>query len=338
MAILNDIERKFPWSFLGCVAGVVFGLFGIYTVFFYDKFPDLKIETTSDAPVFSVKEQVPELDILFQKTNIREAHQGLSIVTLRINNQGKSPIRASDFDVKDPLTVSLLNGKIIRADMVDSSEDYFKNVFTEAKTSDSKIILPPFIMERGRYMAIRVLVLHDEKVRPKFSATGKIANIKELTITPYTLSEPVSVIHSTIQGDVVVQGLRVLVYGGGLIAAIGLIAVIMNFISSAFRRRRERKQQERLEDLVTGYLQKMPLDLQNQLRPFTRLCMKNDILHYIKYVFGEGMSENWSGKVLHLLLSDMERIDPEFQTYHLQLTPEIKKHLINIIEYIKKNM
>lgn len=93
MSLFSEIDRKFPWSFLGFIAAIIFGGFGIYTVFFYHTNPDLRMEVANDAPVFSLREQVTGLEIMFRGANIRESHQGLSILTLRIANRGNVAIR-----------------------------------------------------------------------------------------------------------------------------------------------------------------------------------------------------------------------------------------------------
>ena len=64
--LMQSIEQKIPWSFLGFLVGVTFGCFGIYSVFFYTKAPDLRVEIISSAPVFSIQENVQELDIIFK--------------------------------------------------------------------------------------------------------------------------------------------------------------------------------------------------------------------------------------------------------------------------------
>lgn len=343
MTLFADIDRKFPWSFLGFVAGVAFGLFGIYTVFFYDKYPALDIEVANDAPVFSVREQVPELDILFQGTSIREAHQGLAVVTLKISNNGKAAIRASDFDAKDPLALTLLNGKIIRVDLLDSSEDYFKTVFSQVTTTNGTIVIPPFIMEQGRFMALQVLVLHDEKVRPQFKATGKVAGIAQLSIKPCMVAEPVSPKRSAFSGDLPIQGLRVVVYGGGLITAIVAIVTSSIGISSRISRRRNKELRIRRERILLEYLQNQPPDIRHQLRPFARLCIQHDFAatHLLMRILrseAKDPQELQNDEELRMILRQAEMLDPRFDARQFELTPKLIKHLQDMLRFIAKNM
>lgn len=343
MTIFTELDRKFPWSFLGFLAGVTFGLFGIYTVFFYDKFPVLDIQIANDAPVFSVREQVPELDILFQGSNIREAHQGLAVVTIKISNQGKAPIRASDFDAKDPLTISLANGKIIKVDMTDSSEDYFKNVFDDFKTTDNTITLPPFIMEQGRFMSIRVLALHEEKSRPQFSVGGKIAGINQLIVKPCQPTESHPVRLSVLRGDIAVQGIRVLVYGGSLIGTIVLVITLTASVSRRINRQKRKQSRIRRERALAAYLQERSPEVRNQLRPFARLCVEDDFaaMHLLSRLIRnskDSPEEFLRDEEMRMILGRVEMLDPRFDARHFELTSDLVKHIQDMLKFLAKNM
>ncbi len=88
----DTINRRFPWSFLGFFSGLIFGVFGLYAVFFYEKLPELRVEVVSNTPVFSINEDVDNLSILFNGEDIRESKQLLSVLTIKILNSGNLSI------------------------------------------------------------------------------------------------------------------------------------------------------------------------------------------------------------------------------------------------------
>jgi hypothetical protein len=95
---LKGLDQKFSWSFFGTLFSILFFLFGLYTTFVYEKKPRLQFQTLSEAPVYSLSEDVGKLDILFEGEDIRQKHQTLTILTIRVINIGSADIVKSSFD------------------------------------------------------------------------------------------------------------------------------------------------------------------------------------------------------------------------------------------------
>ncbi len=70
--------------------------------FFYEKKPRLRFEIVSQSPVYNIREQIPKLVMMFDGENIREKHQTLSLITLRIVNAGRADTTMQSYDPMDP--------------------------------------------------------------------------------------------------------------------------------------------------------------------------------------------------------------------------------------------
>jgi hypothetical protein len=279
---LASIDGRFPWSFLGFVTGIAFGIFGIYTVFFYAKAPDLRAEIQSAAPVFNLRENVQDLDIMFKGQNIREARKALTLISLKLINRGNVPVKPGDFDHKDLISLSVGNGELVRLDILDTSEPYLKKVFRESTTTRQGIQFPPFIMEPSHFIVFRLLVLHNENVRPELRITGKIANVSAIPVLDTTaqVAEPTK---GTIAfaGDVVVQFIRVAVYGlGSLIVLAGVIILFM-LISAQIEKHKQWRRRQFTEKSIADFLSQLSEHDRQAIEPIA-----HDIIldNYTKYM------------------------------------------------------
>src|SRR5258708_25782739 len=111
---LKGIEQKFSWSFFGLVLTVIFFLFGLYTTFIYVKKPRLLLQVLSEAPVYSLREDVSKLDILFEGEDIRKKSETLTLLTLRGINSGNADIVKNSFDSDHLPAISLQACRVIK--------------------------------------------------------------------------------------------------------------------------------------------------------------------------------------------------------------------------------
>lgn len=174
------------WSFLGFAAALIFGLFAIYSVFFYEKKPDFHVRVVSKAPVFSIREDVPGLEIIFNKQDIRKTKKGLSLLTVELSNTGNIAVKTGDFDDRAPLRLWVSTGNIIRSDVLNAStaylEDVFKDVNSDSNSDSNSLRFPKFILEPDQFILFKLLILHDEEDVPSVLASGKIANISRIQV------------------------------------------------------------------------------------------------------------------------------------------------------------
>lgn len=260
---IGGIDRRFPWSFIGCVIGLFFGAFGIYAIFFYEKRPDLQFEIISNVPVFAVKEDVNALQVVFEGKNLRESRQTLSLLTLRLVNRGNLELTTAAFDPNDPLSILIKNGRLIRSNPLQVSDDYFiTKVFNRITSAPDTLTFPTFIMEPGEFLNMKLLILHQEDTVPSLETKGKIA---KLGTVPIVESGKESWMEerrpSTFGGSFKVQVIRVFTYGFGMILFVGSVIgvfflhdILINILRNRAIRKRIRLSSE---ELLRGYPRKI---------------------------------------------------------------------------------
>src|SRR5262249_24238501 len=123
---LGNVERKYAMTFWGLVVGVIGTLLALYP-YFEKRNPALRMEVTSSANLIDVKQDVVKLDILFNGYNLREKNQTLSLVTVKISNDGGAPITKASYDDAAPLGLEVSKGEITRAEIIGTSSEYLTN-------------------------------------------------------------------------------------------------------------------------------------------------------------------------------------------------------------------
>lgn len=334
---MNNIEQRFPWSFLGVLISIIFGVFGIYTVFFYSRSPALELETINQAPVFSLREDVDGLDVMFQGKNIRETDQGLSLITVRISNQGSAPIRASDFDSKAPMVITVDKGEMVKVGLTDSSDEYFRTVFAEVKSNRSSIELPPFIMEAGKFMDIQTLVLHERLVAPVLAVSGKVADTGTLTIRPIQWEKAGASSISATSGDFRIQFLRVAIYGfGTVICTILVIAAAAQIAERASTWRYKRSKRKRFESLERHLLE-LDANSREKLLPLVALMKSSqsamaEIIAEILFGIANSIPLRYSDNQIKALFKKADTISPGVSRLLSGMTPDLAESLYVLMD------
>src|SRR5947209_274011 len=95
LARILQFDKRLASSFIaGVILATILSLAGL----FYEKQPRLRYTLLSQAPVYDVHENVPDLDIIFRGNSIRQEHQTLSVLTVRIENGGNAGLTLQSFD------------------------------------------------------------------------------------------------------------------------------------------------------------------------------------------------------------------------------------------------
>lgn len=343
---LLSIEKRFPWSFLGFLAGVIFGLFGIYSVFFYTKSPDLRAEILSSAPVLSISADVQDLDILFKGQNIRQSHQALTLVNLKLTNRGNVSITPGDFDPKDLPTIRLSTGDLVKADFINSSDTYLRKVFADTTITSQSIRFTPFIMEPGNYISLSLLILHNVHVTPTLTIQGKVANVPKIDVLPSVEIIPTPRKKDVaFAGDIAVQFLRIASYGLGTIAfivgSITLYGVIRNWVTDNQRRRRRLIMLIRVEK----FLESLDKKAHFALEPIARIMLSKhftfstlpDELISLAQSLKHYSPEMRNNIYLKMLLEDFKTQIPNFDNDNFIQSGEGMKQLGELLIVIWSN-
>ncbi len=244
-AKLKEIDRRLPSSSIGTFVSVLFGLLGLALVIWYQKAPQLKYEILSQSPVYSIREQIPDLEIMFKGENIRKQQQTLSVITIRVSNPGSAPITPSSFDARDLPGVSITDGKIITLDDAQRSPK-LKKTLELTKIAENQYVIQPLILDKDQFFVLKLLVISPESSHPKVESIGNVAGVSNIEVTqPPSPEEKQSFISKAFSGDWFVQLVRAIAYTVAVVALVILIIVstlkISDKLERAHRRRLARK-------------------------------------------------------------------------------------------------
>ena len=136
--LINKLDKRFAWSLYGFVLAAILAAVTIYIEFFRDERPAILMEVISNFNVLDVKEDVPDLSVVFGGTDLRESGQSLRIIVLRVQNIGLEDVLISYYDEKAPLGFSVNNGSIINIDLQNTSESYLADNLTISARKQSE--------------------------------------------------------------------------------------------------------------------------------------------------------------------------------------------------------
>ncbi|SDB14816.1 hypothetical protein SAMN03159422_00248 [Agrobacterium fabrum] len=184
---INNLDKRFAfaWSLIGLLLAAVLGALSIYTDFIRTAEPKLQVEILGNEPVLDVREKLPDLEVVYQSQDIAKIGKTLSVILVRIANRGSADVLGTFYDPNSPVNVELVGGTLVRAEVTETSNDYLKSAATLTR-SYPKVILAPVIFERGEWVTLKLLALHDLSKQPSLSASGKIAGQRDIPIVSAT--------------------------------------------------------------------------------------------------------------------------------------------------------
>jgi hypothetical protein len=225
IAKLAQIDKKFSWSFLGFILAALFGGIAIYTEFIRDTSPVVKYEILSNTKILDVKEDVTGLSILYNNEDIRKTRKTLSVLIVRISNEGRSPILKTYYDPASPLGLSISSGEIIIAEVINATTDYLRQNVGISVRSPSNVEFSHMIIEPTESFTMKILILNPEQSGLTIFPKGKIAGVKKLLLDDRQSEQTKETfIMKVVSGSLWVQVVRTLVY---VVAFILLMIVVI---------------------------------------------------------------------------------------------------------------
>ncbi|ODS40196.1 hypothetical protein BEH94_10680, partial [Candidatus Altiarchaeales archaeon WOR_SM1_SCG] len=271
---LSTIEKKYPWGQISAVIAIIALVSTVYVAFLYDPGPDLKFEILANTNVYDVRVDIGNLDILFDGVNIKEKNQILSVITLKVVNDGQRDILKNSYDENSPLGFSLGNGEIVWvSDSVIASNTYLNDNVQIKQNSTKKVTFSNVILEKGEFFTLAILVLHHKDDTLNISPTGKVAGVKEIKVveTYKTLNEK-PVLSEVFGGSILVQIVRFFAYSFVfLVCLIGISYLIIRI--TEFRDKRKRRK------LVEIFKETTTTDINQKANLLLNLYIEND-KHY----------------------------------------------------------
>lgn len=237
---LNRIDKRFS---IGLIIGLIFGLLSVYVDFFRSSDPELSFNVLSNATVFDIKEDIGNLDVVYDNTSLTKQGKTISLITIKVSNLGNGSILREYFDSISPLKLQITNAKIVQSpQLIETNENYFNKSVSFSRVSDSEFVLNPFIFDKGKYFVVKLLAIHKQGLIPTIKVDGKIAKIDKFEVfNSYNNQKKESFWNSVYQGNFLVHLTRFFAYLFlimiSLILIILPIALISDFISKVNRKR-----------------------------------------------------------------------------------------------------
>lgn len=245
MSLISKIagwDRKFAWSFFGFVLAVFFGGLTLYNEFIKNPNPALSVHILSDTNVLDVRENVPELKIIYGDMDIKNLNQTLSVLVFRVQNSGGASILNTYYDEKASPSLALTAGRFVKVEQVAATSDYLRTSAQPVQTNQSTLQLPRVILEPGEGYTLKALFLHGPRNGLPLRASGKIAGAKDIPVLPPEAAQAAeSMWTSAFSGPLTIQLVRAPAYFFGFIllmaGTFGSAAFVFDRIESVSRRR-----------------------------------------------------------------------------------------------------
>ena len=276
-----DVDRKFPWSFLGWLVGLIALALAVYFPVFYERPTQVSFDIISQARVLDIKDDIGgELDVIYKGQNLSKLKKQLTVFVVRIANSGKTNILPAYFDVDHPFGYKIVNGafaqkpetisvsrddltvKLIDADgqalPPEPANDQKKpDSQTQDKGLLTEVHFAPMMLDEDDFFVQKILAINDEGVEPEIVAVGKISGIKRIEVETLPNAAP-PFWQQVFDGSLAIQLTRAGIY------FVGTIVVLFLWILAAFlfqEGRRKRGTSERIgkrREVIAAYMKGKP--------------------------------------------------------------------------------
>jgi hypothetical protein len=252
---INRWDKRYAWSLLGFVLAVIFGAVSLYTEFVRDRRPQLRFELISDASVLDVREQLGNLEIIYDGRDIKKAKQSLRVVVIRITNTGADDILIGSYDQRSPLGFRVSSGNLLRTEILSTSNAYLGQTLRIDQTAPDTALFAPVIIESNEWFTVKSLMLHSDGSLPTFQPVGKIAGVRDIRLVDSTQAgaDP-SFLTTAFSGGAWVQAARLLAYFFGFILLLFAVIAPTTAISSILAKRARRKRVMEFKSLTKRVL------------------------------------------------------------------------------------
>ena len=227
-------------SFLGLILGVL----GLYYTLRSGR-TLLVVDVAAESNVLDVRTAVKDLAILFQGRDIQQENSNLKIFTVRLTNQGEVNILETYFDSRNPWGLEVNGGRVIEARVTSSNSLYLSQNLQPKIADATHVELNKIIFDKGKFVTLELLVLHNKNVAPRVGVFGKIAGMDEIPVTNSSKEhDQQSFAKIVFRGPVAVQIARTISYfiaGLVTIIAVGFAIAGGAGAISRFRRNARRK-------------------------------------------------------------------------------------------------
>jgi len=252
-SLLETIENKVYWGVVGALLTIAFGAIGLYT-YFHEAKPSLLVEIVNESNVLDVHKSLENLTIFFDNENIQKKNLNLRIITVQISNNGEVDILQSYYDQKIKWGFNVSKGKIINdARIINSNSDYLRNNLAPKIIDGNTVELEKVILEKGKFISIEILVLHNKDTLPEINYIGKIVGIEEITpVKTWEKNLEATFWEKFFYGGFLINVLRPIVTFIALILVIILIGFTFDWIGDLKRKSRKKSRERDVYKFIGG--------------------------------------------------------------------------------------
>lgn len=249
LSSFNSLDKRFAWSFLGFVLAAVFGGITIYTEFIKVNTPSVVVEIINDANVLDVKEEIKELKVFYGDVDIKSLNQTLSVLFLRIKNDGGAPVLNGYYDKNYPFNIILKDGKFLKVEQFSATNEYLRTAAQPNIAAEKSIQLPEVILEPIESYTIKILALHNSDSRIEVDVVGKIAGTKDIKLKALNAEETeLSFWGGVFYGDIGVQLARLPIYFFGFLFGLAFTIIPIAIASDAIAKRKRKRVVEQYKE------------------------------------------------------------------------------------------
>lgn len=240
-----QIDKKFAWSFLGFLLAVIFGGIAIYTEFVRDSSPIIKYEVLSNTKILDVKEEVGGLSIIYNEEDIKKSKKTLSIIVIKVSNEGRSAVLKGYYDKAAPLGLVINAGEIIKGEVNSATTAYLQENAKLEISNNKTVTFSDVIVEPNESFIVKFLILNPEDTTPTVTPIGKVANVKKILLVEQYVEQKnnslMSFLSRAIAGSIWIQLFRIPIYFVGFFVVMLAIFMPIIIVSETADKRRKGK-------------------------------------------------------------------------------------------------
>lgn len=314
MAMWPKIKFILSASFLS----LIIGLIALYYTIRGTKI-SLVADVTAESNVMDVRTPLRDLAILFQGEDVQKENLNLKILSVRLVNEGEANILENYFDSRIPWGLRVDGGRLIEARITGSNSQYLSDSLHPRTANGAEVTFDKIIFDRGKYVALELLVLHNKGVEPQVKPFGKIAGMDNIPIrNSFRDRDQEGFSSKVFRGPIAVQIARTIAYfliGLATAVAVGFSIFGISTIPAGIRKRSRLKR--------IGYLAKEEQAEKEKKRQALLHIFVEDGLPGLKRTRRMMESNDHMAKAL-----------PVWAESQLDLPPELRHHITPDGEYV----
>jgi len=219
--------KKEIWPIIAAI--ITLSGFSLYNFIFEKNTVSLEYQITNHISALDVRENLSNLDIVYNGRSLTETKENIEIFTIRLINTGNTIIKENDY-ANINFGLKIINGVLIeKPRLISTSNNYLKENATFNLNKQNEIYIPKLIIEPNEKIEFKIYMLANQDKKIEIISLGKIAgikqNIKILTRFPENNKTDLSILFS---GGMVVHLIRIIVYTALFITLVLLYAILID--------------------------------------------------------------------------------------------------------------